>query len=224
MMDCETLQREFDPAAPITAAMQRHLRDCQSCQCYVRELTQLRALLRTYPPVAVPHDFNLRLQQRVERLGRHPLAWWRWADIRYALPIAAMLLLGVGTLALLNERTSSPEVSRAPMQTVTPRPTDMASDSDVNGEPPSFHAVGVWSGAAALPPSPSESAGRELVSSRTVRAGRQSRFAEGSQILLRLRDDRREREKLLAIPSVVVGAEPLFVSTRTTTSESDHVY
>lgn len=223
MMDCETLKRKFEPAAQVTAAMQRHLQHCQSCQCYVRELTQLRSLLLADPPVSVPEDFNLQLQQRLEHLRRNPFAWWRWADIRYALPIAAMLLLGVGTLALLNQRTHSPDVRHTSVEAVAARPT-IGSEQSVRTEPPVFLSADVASSPPAVRPTPLMGTGRELVSVRTIHVGRQHLFSDGSQILLRLRDDRREHEKLLAIPSLVVGAESLFVSTRPTAGESEHVY
>lgn len=223
MMDCETLKREFEPAAQVTAAMQRHLRDCQRCQCYVRELTELRSLLLADPPVSVPEDFNLRLQQRLQHLRRNPFAWWRWTDIRYALPIAAMMLLGVGTLALLNQRTGSPDVSHTSAEAVAARST-IGSEQRVSTEPPVFPSVDLSPGADAVRPTPLTSAGQEFIPTRTLRMGRQPIFSDGSQILLRLRDDRREREKLLAIPSVIVGAESLFVSTRPTVVEPEHVY
>jgi hypothetical protein len=221
-MDCETLKREFDPVAEPTDTIRSHVQGCRSCQQYVKELNQLRSLLVADPPVPVPHDFNLRLQQRLERVQRNPLTWWRWADIRYALPVAAMMLVGVTTLALLNQHQKPIVVNQPPPVAIMSNPTSPSPEPNPSRNPGDVRLT--TSEVFPAPPLLMNVAGETVRQRRLNVNAADHVFLDGPQVFLRLRDDSREREKLLAIPSVVVGAEPLFVSAQSTPGELDHVY
>lgn len=220
-MDCRTLNTIFDPTSEPVAAVDEHLRECPACQRYVDEVRRLSSLLASDAPVAVPADFNARLHQRLARVRRNPLQWWRFVNLRYALPMVAMVIVAVTTLKLLDRST---DVSHPAATSPVAEVAEGASGSAGAEEPRSMGAEDF--SLALQPPSPlapQPSSSLALQPSGSL-AGVRGVSTEPPQIILRIRDELTRQERLVTIPSVVFGAEPVFASTRSTSPDSENVY
>lgn len=230
-MDCKTVRECYDPTSETMSAVTAHVLGCDACQAYVNELRQLRSLLASDPPVPVPRDFDIQLQRRLERARRNPLYWWRLATLRYALPIAAMVLMAVAALMMVNrpndvsKPTSVEQAAKmTTLATQTSEPMAQAEGSAVSQPNDAEEQTTVvnesdnWN-MAALPESPAD-----LGSSRVERRRPMFLASPNLPVILRVRDDLSQQERLVTIPAVVFGAEPILASMTASQRENENVY
>ncbi len=99
-LNCQNIRELLETAGwqdNPTAAIKQHLSHCLPCQRYGRELLNLRTLIKAQPPVPAPHDFNLKLRQRIAANKAKPSSlstshWWQQLNTQ-PLFTAAMALV-----------------------------------------------------------------------------------------------------------------------------------
>lgn len=230
-MDCQTVRAIFDPTSPTVEAVAEHLRQCPSCQQYADEMRRIHYWLASDPPVAVSADFNARLRQRIAQAHQPPLPWWPLVNLKYALPIAAMVVVAMTVLMTGNRsRDESPPISSSPVAQVTappegatwpPRDSASASlsQSDEAVSPPAAVEPLMTLEPAPTSPHPVDYSAQRVGWDEARRVS-----MEPPQVILRIRDELTRQERLVTIPSVVFGAEPVFMPTRSVALDLETVY
>lgn len=211
-MRCEQVKKQYDPTCDPPQSIAEHLARCAPCRQYATELQRLTALLRSEPEIPVPADFNRQLQRRLEAVRTGSSAWWRFGDVRYALPLAAMLVMAVVAVIIMNR----PEPSSSS------RPGPSLVRAPAKPERESLEVPKKMEVVAARPATPSPPPRESGHSSPSLREGRTSLAlgeeaapqeswllggSESSPILLLIREPSGREERLVRLPSVVVGAE-----------------
>lgn len=230
-MRCEQVRKQYDPTCEPSRAVAEHLARCARCRQEATELQQLIALLRSEPEVAVPADFNRQLHRRLEAVRTRSSSWWRLGDMRYALPLAAMLVLAVATVIFVNR----PDSGTAPQPGPSLRRAPARLDEDAAIALKKTEVAAVRS---ATPRTPARASDR---SSPSLRAGRAASVlseeavsrmppslegSEGSPIILLIREPSGSEERLVRLPSLVVGAgaKPMTLSLSLSEKETENVF
>jgi len=207
-------------------AFDAHLTGCAECRTYVEELRQLRSLLMSDAPVAVPRDFDSQLRRRLDRVQRNPLQWWRFMTPRVAIPVAAMAVVAAAMVAVgpLKQRGDFP----AGNEMVKVADTQMAQSN--MGEAANVSMDAPSSSVGVTPSETVPSTPLSLIERGTepgieeIASGVRSVPFDQSQVMLRIHDELAGRERLFTIPTVLVGAEPVFASSRSAQAETENVY
>ncbi len=232
MMDCQAVRETYDPTVDSETAVHEHLLECGGCRGYANEMRRLRSLLEADPVVPVPRDFDAQVRQRLERARRNPLNWWRVADLRYALPVAAMVLVAVTTVVMLNQSQDGSHSVPGESAQAVPVQTQIESVPESKAEDEATALAKLTGSAGAKTPASLSWPGAEMpetsepdVQSRRIRLNESDRLTSSRpQVILRVRDEVSQQERLVTIPSVVFGAEPVLVSTRQVQNELENVY
>jgi hypothetical protein len=118
-----------------------HLSHCLPCQRYGRELINLQALIKAGQPLIPPHDFNLKLRQRIAANRVKPrLFWWQHLSAQplftaaMALVILTFMLTGYQYWPSTNSTTTVVSVAKNPINASNksaPKPENTNKDPEV---------------------------------------------------------------------------------------------
>ncbi|MBI4470804.1 MAG: hypothetical protein HY650_15930 [Acidobacteria bacterium] len=226
MMICKEFQRIFDRESELSGSMRRHAGECAACGAYVREMNQLGAMLREYPRISPPPDFDAELKSRIELARRRP--GWVIPGISWHHAWAALLFVGLAG-GLFIYRNSGPlpgggppatEIARSlETSTTAPPPADTLEPAG----PPAIKRDLLIEGPMA--------GSRQLVGARSTLVGRRapagtvSTRTDSDGLTLFIHDSTSRELRVIRVPSVVVGAQPILPSSaRLTATETEAVY
>jgi hypothetical protein len=134
------------------------------------------------------------------------------------LPMIAMVIVAVTMLKSLDRSTDvSQPAATSPVADVAEAPEGVGAveSGSLGVAEPGSLGEGEFSLTSSLPRSPAP----RLPTPPALRLP-----TEPPQVILRIRDELTQQERLVTIPSVVFGAEPVFASTRATSSDLENVY
>jgi|SRR5580765_252241 len=111
--DCRIVRLEIDSSElgqRLSETAEAHVASCPSCAEFRAERSRLRALVGSLEPVTAPADFDMRLRARIarENQGQAQQPWiFRLIVSTPAIAAAALLVILVGTLVWINQRSAS---------------------------------------------------------------------------------------------------------------------
>ncbi|QUV99643.1 hypothetical protein J8C02_09475 [Chloracidobacterium sp. MS 40/45] len=218
MVSCSTIRRqleavEYDPEAlPPEAAA--HLMACAECRAYAAQMQSLRGLLsgqpRVLPPATFDAELRLRLGRDVHRFREPFLAW-------VPTPVLAAVALAVVVTSALAVRSSmqmvlhpAPTVAAAlVLPTLPERALVTALSRQLGGNLPGSRPAPARAAVAVARP------GR-MTPVAVRQAALPAREANGVVVLWRGRSG----ERVLRLPPVVYGAQPIVDRRPATEGES----
>ena len=135
--ECRLVRREIDElelGERPTERASAHLSICVGCREFRAERTELRRLVGSFEPVAVPADFEMRLRARIARdespAQRQPF----FAPLLRtpALAAAALFVVISGTVVWVAQRNDDPSAPVARIQQTVPAATTPSKPATTN--------------------------------------------------------------------------------------------
>src|ERR1051325_5855275 len=111
--DCRVIRLEIDGSElgqRLSEAGEAHVAACAACSQFRSERSRLRELIGGLEPVTAPADFDMRLRARIarENQNRAQQPWiFRFVVSTPAIAVAALLVILVGTLVWINQRSQT---------------------------------------------------------------------------------------------------------------------
>lgn len=141
---CRDVRLEIDQSElqhPLSASSEAHVGSCVGCATFRDERVHLRELVGGLQPVTAPADFEMRLRARIARerdVPRQPFIF-RFVMSTPAIVVAAVLVIAVGALVFLSQRTRSQDPSIVldkGTDRINPAPKPIEVARGQNPEPP----------------------------------------------------------------------------------------
>jgi hypothetical protein len=111
--DCRVVRLEIDGSElgqSLSETGEAHVAVCASCSQFRSERSRLRELIGSLDPVTAPADFDMRLRARIARENQNQAQqpWiFRFVVSTPAIAVAALLVILVGTLVWVNQRSAT---------------------------------------------------------------------------------------------------------------------
>ncbi|HXI23159.1 MAG TPA: hypothetical protein VNG71_04725 [Pyrinomonadaceae bacterium] len=130
--ECRSVRQEIDQSElgrRLSESSESHVIGCASCAAFRAERTRLRELVGSLQPVTAPADFDLRLRARIarEQVQRSaPPSIFRLFMSTPAIAFAGLIVMVVGGLVWMNQRSEQPATPTASSQPAPPNPATPA--------------------------------------------------------------------------------------------------
>lgn len=225
-MNCQRFQNTFQSESENSGPMRRHLEACPSCHQYVQNIEQLRGLLREYPRVTPPSGFETEVQARIAARGG--LGWsvhFLGMGRRYAWAATVLISLTAGAVVWRSlNLTRNPILQYTALRRSEPAPAAVGGPISQSLDRPDFGnklaPIEVELNPAPVHvPSPVHRAIHRLASTA---------YLPGSQedgLTLSIRDESSKELRVIRVPPVVMGAQPILPSSaRLISGDSEVVF
>src|SRR2546423_3028783 len=129
--ECRSVRQEIDQSElgqRLSESSESHVIGCASCAAFRAERTRLRELVGSLQPVTAPADFDMRLRARIAREQDQPArpSIFRLFMSTPAIAVAGLIVMVVGGLVWMNQRSVPPPTTTASNQ---PAPANPATPS-----------------------------------------------------------------------------------------------
>jgi hypothetical protein len=141
--ECREVRQEIDESAlrqSMSANTEAHVAACGACQTFRDERVRLRELVGGLKPVTAPADFEMKLRARIARerdVPKQPFIF-RLVMSTPAIVMAAVLVIAVGAVLFVTQRSHQPAPARASIngnEQANPAPTSTAIAGEKSPEP-----------------------------------------------------------------------------------------
>src|ERR1041384_7009000 len=137
--ECRSVRQEIDQSEldqRLSESSESHVIGCASCAAFRAERTRLRELVGSLQPVTAPADFDMRLRARIAReqvqSSTQP-SIFRLFMSTPAIAFAGLIVMVVGGLVWMNQRSTTAPMPAANNQPAPPNPTGAAVASTQAG-------------------------------------------------------------------------------------------
>ena len=126
--ECRSVRQEIDQSElgqRLSESSESHVIGCASCAAFRAERTRLRELVGSLQPVTAPADFDMRLRARIAREQVQAAAQssiFRLFMSTPAIAVAGLIVMVVGGLVWMNQRSTQPPATTASNQPAPPNP------------------------------------------------------------------------------------------------------
>ena len=126
--ECRNVRQEIDQSElgrRLSESSESHVSGCVSCAAFRAERTRLRELVGSLQPVTAPADFDMRLRARIAREQDQHSAQpsiFRLFMSTPAIAVAGLIVMVVGGLVWMNQRSVSSPTTTASKQPAPPNP------------------------------------------------------------------------------------------------------
>ena len=126
--ECRGVRQETDQSElgqRLSESSESHMIGCVSCAAFRAERTRLRELVGSLQPVTAPADFDMRLRARIAREQDQSSAQpsiFRLFMSTPAIAVAGLIVMVVGGLVWMNQRSVPPPTTTASNQPAPPKP------------------------------------------------------------------------------------------------------
>src|SRR3989442_1744795 len=137
--ECRRVRLEIDQSElgqRLSESSESHVIGCASCAAFRAERTRLRELVGSLQPVTAPADFDMRLRARIAREQDQSSAQpsiFRLFMSTPAIAVAGLIVMVVGGLVWMNQRSVQPPKPTARNQPASPNPANPAGASTQPG-------------------------------------------------------------------------------------------
>jgi hypothetical protein len=127
--ECRDVRQEIDQSElglRLSESSESHVIGCASCAAFHAERTRLRELVGSLRPVTAPADFDMRLRARIAReqaQNSTQPSIFRLFRSTPAIAFAGLIVMVVGGLVWMNQRSAPPATPGASNQPAPPNPT-----------------------------------------------------------------------------------------------------
>ena len=136
--ECRSVRQEIDQSElgqRLSESSESHVIDCANCAAFRAERTGLRELVGSLRPVTAPADFDMRLRARIAReqdQSSSQPSIFRLFMSTPAIAVAGLIVMVVGGLVWMNQRSVKPPTTTASNQPAQP---NQATLSDATTQP-----------------------------------------------------------------------------------------
>ena len=126
--ECRSVRQEIDQSElgqRLSSNSESHVVGCASCSAFRAERTRLRELVGSLQPVTAPADFDMRLRARIAReqvQGSAQPSIFRLFMSTPAIAFAGLIVMAVGGLVWMNQRSVPTPTTTASKQPAPPNP------------------------------------------------------------------------------------------------------
>ena len=126
--ECRDVRQEIDQSEfgqRLSESSESHVIGCASCAAFRAERTRLRELVGSLQPVTAPADFDMRLRARIAREQDQSSAQpsiFRLFMSTPAIAVAGLIVMVVGGLVWMNQRSVQAPTTTASNQPAAPNP------------------------------------------------------------------------------------------------------
>lgn len=92
-MNCREFTEQFEVGLDLQNAAKAHLKNCQQCQIFQKEESQLSNMLRTLPKVQAPTNFEFGYKSKLAGARNNHSPSMIWQTLRYILPLSAAAVI-----------------------------------------------------------------------------------------------------------------------------------
>src|SRR5205085_3701547 len=137
--ECRGVRQDIDQSElgqRLSESSESHVIGCASCAAFRAERTRLRELVGSLQPVTAPADFDMRLRARIAREQDQHSAQpsiFRFFMSTPAIAVAGLIVMVVGGLVWMNQRSVSPPTTTASNQPAPPKPATPSGVSTQTG-------------------------------------------------------------------------------------------
>ena len=212
-MNCQDFQRLFQHESEMSLPMRRHHGACPACDQYSEQIGRLRELLRDYPRVAPSPNFDAEVTARLE--ARSWLRRWDNVgrfDRKYAWAATVLVSLAAGILVLRSTGVFQSGMPKREIAKTVDQASRSTEESLASGAPSAARDAEVARADAGIMASRQDAS---LAFDRALR--RVSSASLGTEsgdvgLTLFLQDEASKEVRVISVPSVVLGAQPLLPS------------